>query len=257
MERLSGTHCVREALSAQRRDLLRLWVERGALRGEVLELCQRAEKLGVPVSEIDAQDLLERLDPASRRSNPQGLMLEVGPLPQVGLEELLEGRAEDERCLVILDGVEDPQNVGSLVRVAESAGAAGLILSERRAPPLGASVARASAGAIEWLPVARVPNLARALDQVRDAGIWVVGADVNADTSLFDVPDRIFSGPLAVVVGAEGRGLRPSTLERVDHPITIPMLGHVDSLNVSTASAVILYELLRRKSKRADSADIP
>jgi len=250
-ERLSGIHCVREALNARRRDLLRLWVEPGAQRGEGLELCRRAEKLGVPVSEIDPQELLDRLDPASRRSNPQGIMLEAGPLPRLELDDLLEGRAEDERCLVILDGVEDPQNVGSLARVAESAGAAGLILSERRSPPLGPSVARASAGAIEWLPVARVGNLGRALDRVREAGIWIVGADVDAPNSVFEVPDRIFSGPLALVVGAEGRGLRTGIKQRVDHPVSIPMLGHVDSLNVSTASAVILYELVRRRSERA------
>jgi 23S rRNA (guanosine2251-2'-O)-methyltransferase len=246
VDRLSGLHCVQEALEARRRELYRLWVDREARRGEVARACERAEALGVPVSELPREELLERLDPASRRSNPQGLLLEAGPLPVLSIGELIRSLPEGDARLVALDGVEDPQNVGALIRVAEASGASGLILAERRAPPLGAAVARASSGAVEWLPVARVANLARALDACRDAGAWVVGADPAAGQSLFELPDKLLSGRIVCVLGAEGHGIRTEIRKRVDHPVSLPMRGHVGSLNVSAAGAVLLYELLRR-----------
>jgi 23S rRNA (guanosine2251-2'-O)-methyltransferase len=248
IDRLSGVHCVREALRARRRELYRLWVDREARRGETASACALAEEIGVPVSELSREELLERLDPASRRSNPQGLLLEAGPLPAVALAELLEALPDGGGRLVALDGVEDPQNVGALVRVAEASGAKGLILSERRAPPLGPAVARASSGALEWLPVARVTNLARALDACRDAGAWVVGADPAAEQSVFAVSDRLLSGRVVVLLGAEGHGIRAEIRKRIDHPVALPMRGHVASLNVSAAGAVLLYELLRREA---------
>lgn len=246
-ERLSGVHCVREALRARRRELYRLWVERGARRGELGRLCDEAELQGVPVAELSADELSQRLEPASRRSNPQGLLLEAGPLPVLTLEELIATLPAGGGCLVALDGVEDPQNVGALMRVAEASGAHGMILSARRAPPLGAAVARASSGALEWLPVARVANLGRALDDCRAAGAWVVGAEQRAERSLYELPDRLLSGRLVVLLGSEGHGLREGIRKRVDHAVSIPMEGRVDSLNVSAAGAVILYELLRRR----------
>lgn len=246
-ERLSGLHSVREALRAGRRELLRLWVDSEARGPELAQVCTDAERIGVPVSRVSAAELAERLDPASRRSNPQGLMLEAGPLPTVPLVELIEGLPDAGGCLVVLDGVEDPQNVGALIRVVEASGAQGLVLSHRRAPPLGPAVARASSGALEWLPVARVANLARALDLLRDASAWVVGADPTAESSVFSLSDRLLTGRLVVVLGAEGRGLREGVRKRVDHAVSIPMKGRVGSLNVSTAGAVILYELLRRR----------
>jgi len=248
-QRLSGAHCVREALLANRRELLRLWVDSGVRRGELEELAARAEALGVPVSLASASELLDLLDPASRRSNPQGVVLEAGPLAEARLEDLLEGAGATDFTIVVLDGVEDPQNVGAIARVAEAAGASGLVLGSRRAPPIGPAAARASAGAVEWLPIARVPNLGRALDQIQAAGVWVVGASTSAETSLFDLPDRLLAGPLAVLLGAEGKGLRESIERRVDHPVSLPMRGHVGSLNVSAASAVVLYELMRRRPR--------
>ena len=214
---------------------------------EAAALAAEAERLGLPVEPIEPEALLERVDPATRRSNPQGVLLEAGPLPAVALDDALADAGRGPRCFVVLDEVEDPQNVGALIRVAEAAGTAALVLPERRSPPLGPAVARASAGALEWLPVVQVGNLGRALDRMREDGLWVVGADVDAEASLFEVPDSILTGALAVVLGAEGRGLRTSIRQRVDHPVSIPMMGKVGSLNVSTAAAVLLYDLLRRR----------
>jgi 23S rRNA (guanosine2251-2'-O)-methyltransferase len=177
------------------------------------------------------------------------MVLEAGPLPVLAdVEALLEAMpaAAGGRRLVALDGVEDPRNLGAIARVAEAAGATGLLMTERRSPPLGPVAARASAGALEWLPVCRVPNLVRALERLKKRGLWVVGADPDAEQTLFDIPDRLLAGDLVVLLGAEGRGLRPSVKEAVDHPVRIPMRGRVESLNVASAAAVLLFEMVRR-----------
>jgi 23S rRNA (guanosine2251-2'-O)-methyltransferase len=196
---------------------------------------------GVPVEEVEARDLARRAGPGVPH---QGAVLTAGPLPEVPLAAL--GSGKPPRTVVALDGVEDPQNVGAIARVAEAAGAAGLLLTRRRAPPLGPAVARASAGAIEWLPVARVVNLARALAALRERGFWVFGADPAAPDDLFALGGRVLRGDRVLVLGAEGRGLRSGVAQVVDHRVRIPMAGRVASLNVSTAAAVILFELLRR-----------
>jgi len=213
----------------------------------VARLCEEAAGLGVPIREASAEDWRGLLDVASRRGNDQGVMLEAGSLPSPSLDDLIESLPEAAGCVVALDEVEDPQNVGALIRVAEASGAQGLILLERRAPPLSGAVSRASAGALEWLPVCRVGNLSRALQRLQDVGSWVVGADQGAEETLFSMSDRVLSGRLVVVMGSEGRGLRGGIRRHLDHVVSVPMRGRVGSLNVSTAGAVILYELLRRR----------
>lgn len=180
--------------------------------------------------------------------------MQVGPLPELSLDALLAALGPSDpaggpaagRRLVVLDGVEDPQNVGAIARVAESAGCSALILTDRRAPAVTPAVSRASAGAIEWLPVVRVTNLVRALEQLKAARFWVLAAALEASESIHALSDRVLTGDLVVVLGAEGRGIRPGVLEQADHRIRIPMRGRIESLNVATAGAVILYELLRR-----------
>lgn len=241
-----GIHPVREALRARRRRLDALWIRAGASRPELDALVGLAEAAGVPVEFVER----ERIDAgAPPGAQTQGVALRAGDLPERSLAALLDAvEAHDATPrLVALDGVEDPQNVGAIARVADSAGAAGLVLTERRAAPLSAAVARASAGAIEWLPVARVPNLRRALVTLRDRGFWSVGATAEEGRPLWEVEDRLLEGPLVVVLGAEGRGIRPGVLGEIDHKVRIPMLGGVDSLNVATAGAVLLYDLLRRQ----------
>jgi len=239
-ERLTGIHPIREALGAGRRELRRLDVRAGASHPAVGMLAARARDLGVPVREISDAD--------PERLAPPGVSLEVGTLPEISLEELIlaSSARSGPRTLVALDGVEDPQNLGAIARVAEAAGVQGLILTHRRAPPLSAAVSRASAGAIEWLPVARVPNLARALDALQAEGYWVLGADARAKDSLYQLPDRLARADRVVVLGAEGHGLRPGVEKRIDQMLRIPLGGRVASLNVSTAAAVVLFELQRR-----------
>jgi 23S rRNA (guanosine2251-2'-O)-methyltransferase len=243
---LTGFHSVREALRAGRRELDRLWLRDGKQRDEHAELADLARTRGVLVEIVDAMTLTERVD---SDGNHQGVALRAGPLPELSLMSLLESARHSPRGgsrLVALDGVEDPQNVGALARVAESAGAHGLILTERRAPGLTPAVSRASAGAIEWLPVARVSNLGRTLTVLQKSGYWVVAAGLDSDSGLYELEDRILTGNLTVVLGAEGKGIRRSILDQADHLVEIPMRGKISSLNVSSAGAIILYDLLRR-----------
>jgi 23S rRNA (guanosine2251-2'-O)-methyltransferase len=241
-ERLTGLNPIREALSARRRELGRLDVRAGATHPALIDLVARARVLGVRVRELADRD-------GERLASP-GVELEAGPLPELGLEELLVASpaGPDPRTLVALDGVEDPQNLGAIARVAECAGVLGLVLTHRHAPPLSAAVSRASAGAIEWLPVARVPNLARALEILRGEGFWVLGAEAEANDSLYDLPESLARADRVVVFGAEGRGLRPGVAKRLDQKLRIPLRGKVDSLNVSTAASVVLFELERRSA---------
>lgn len=248
-ERLTGTHAIREALAAARRPLHRLRVRDDDRRPELAGLIAAARAAGIPVERTSAST--PREVPEGERSG-RGLELDVGPLPELSLGDLLRP-SEFPRTLVALDGVEDPQNVGAIARVAEGAGAAGLILTRRRAPPLSPAVARASAGAIEWLPVARVANLPRALNDLKSNGFWVFGCDPSAADALFELPDRLLRGDRVVVLGAEGKGLRRGVAQVLDHRVRVPMAGRVESLNVAAAAAVLLFEF-RRRSDLATSA---
>jgi 23S rRNA (guanosine2251-2'-O)-methyltransferase len=244
-EQLYGIHPVREALRAGRRKVHRLRVRKGSQRGPLSEIAALARELGIPIAEVEPAALTRMVPPGAPS---QGVVLEADPLPEVPLEVLAGDPASSGgfRSLVALDGVEDPQNVGAIARVAEAAGVGGLILTRRRAPPLGPAVARASAGAIEWLPMARVPNLVRTLNWLKSNGFWIFGADPEGDQGLFEVPARLVQGHRVVVLGAEGHGLRQSVVRALDHRLRIPTAGRVGSLNVSSAAAVVLFELARR-----------
>jgi 23S rRNA (guanosine2251-2'-O)-methyltransferase len=215
-------------------------VRKGDPRPELAELAALAAAANVAVEETDAADLARR---AGAGVAHQGVVLTAGPVPEVSLADLARG--DPPRSLVALDGVEDPQNLGAIVRVAEASGAAGLVITRRRSAPLGAAVARASAGAIEWLPIARVVNLSRALRALKDEGFWVFGASPDAPEDLFRLDPRLRGGKRVVVLGGEGRGIRSGVDRSVDHRVRIPMAGRVASLNVSAAAAVLLFELAR------------
>lgn len=239
VDRLAGVHPVREALRARRRRLHRLVVrERTAAsqRAELVEILTLARAAGVPVTEEAG---------GGRPREPGDLViLEAGPLPELSLEELLR---EQPGAVLALDGVEDPQNLGALCRVAEAAGVPALLLQRRRSPPLSAAVSRASAGALEHLRVARVPNLIRALKLLKTNDFWVTAAHQDAACDLFEASSKALSGRLVVLLGAEGRGLRRQVLESADYRVRVPMVGQVASLNVATAAAILLFERLRRQ----------
>lgn len=255
-ERIAGTHPVREALRARRRRLLRLHLRDDLARGEAAAIEALAREVGVPVVREPAARLRVGLPEGVR---DQGVVLDAGPLPEPDLDGLLAelGDRDGDRLLVALDGVEDPRNLGAVARVAEAAGAGGLLVTRRRAPPLGAVASRASAGALEHLPVARVPNLSAALRTLQGRGFWSLGADPDAPTSLWALEDRFLRGDLVVVLGAEGRGLRPGVAARLDHRVRIPLAGRVASLNVAAAAAVLLFEASRRRAAGEPRTQVP
>lgn len=238
-ERLIGTHSTLEALRAGRRKFLALYLApRAGARASALR--ELAEKAGVPCHEMSS----EELDRRAGDTRHQGVLLEASPIPEYDLDGLFAGSSPG--LILATDGVEDPQNFGALLRVADAAGVTGVLTTQRRAPPLSSAVARASAGALEHVPVARVTNLSQGLRRCREAGFWLVAASGDAGRSLYDpVFEGLWRESLVLVLGSEGRGIRPGIGKLVDEQVQIPMGGQVASLNVSTAGAVLLFEIQR------------
>jgi 23S rRNA (guanosine2251-2'-O)-methyltransferase len=199
-----------------------------------------AKAAGVPVERVDVPTL-ERL---SRGGVHQGIAAEVEAPRDYSVRELVEGAAPQAPLLVVLDGIEDPHNVGAIIRSVDAAGAHGVIRQERHAAALDGIAAKASAGATSVVKVATVVNIARAIEELKEAGVWTVGFAGEADEA-YDAVD--FTLPTAIVVGGEGDGLRRLTRERCDRLVRIPMSGSVDSLNVSVAAGVALFEAARQR----------
>lgn len=174
----------------------------------------------------------------------QGVCAEVGPYPYVSAEALL---AAPDALVVCLDEVQDPHNLGAVCRVAESAGASGVVIPERRSAEITPAACKASAGAVEHLPVARVRNLANWLASAKEAGAWTYGAAPGSEAVPYDSPD--YAGRVVLVLGSEGRGLRPRVAEACDELIALPQRGHVESLNVSTAAAALLYGIVHFRDR--------
>lgn len=235
-----GINPVREALRAGRIDLVRA-SEQGSSR--VRELAREAEAGEVTVHWVSAAEL----DHESAGAVHQGIVARVYPLVKYSIADLIR-EASTPPFFLVLDGIEDPQNVGAVLRTAEAAGVDGVVRQQRRAAPLGAVVAKTSAGALAHVKIASVVNITRVLDELRAAGIWTVGL-VQAASYKYDEVD--FNLPTALVLGSEGRGLRRLVRERCDWLVSIPMNGKIDSLNVSVAAGVALYEAVRQRcSKR-------
>lgn len=187
------------------------------------------------------------LDNESRGGSHQGVVADVARRADVTLDELADSAAGPP-LIVVLDEVEDPQNVGAILRTVDAAGATGVVRQTRRAAALDGAAAKASAGAVNYVPVADVVNIARSLEELKKAGVWTVGLDADAEMSYYEWDLTL---PTALVVGAEGHGLRRLVRERCDQVVSIPMLGHVGSLNVSAATAIVLYEAVRQRRSRS------
>lgn len=237
-----GINPVLEALRAGRVAAISV-ADRGNPR--VRELLAVARERGVAVKHADAATL----DRESRGGVHQGVMAEVrGAAADYSIDDLVR-EADGPPLLVVLDGIEDPHNVGAILRTADAAGAHGVIRQARRAGPLDGVAAKASAGAVAFVKVATVVNIARAIEELKALGVWTVGLDAG-DHDMLDAIDLTL--PTALVFGAEGAGMRRLVKERCDRLATIPMRGHVQSLNVSVAAGVALFEALRqRRTPRA------
>ncbi len=190
----------------------------------------------------------DALDAAADGRNHQGVVADVASLPPATLDDLARQRdGADPPLIVVLDGIEDPQNVGAIIRTVDAAGASGVVRQTRRAAALAGAAAKASAGAVHHVAVADVVNIARALDELKELGVWSVGLDAAAEKPYYELDLTV---PIALVVGAEGHGLRRLVRERCDFAAAIPMAGRVSSLNVSAATAIVLFEAVRQRRSR-------
>jgi 23S rRNA (guanosine2251-2'-O)-methyltransferase len=246
-DRIEGRNPVREALRAGR-GLRRILLAEGiAERGTVGEIVESARTAGVRIERVP-RAVLDRI--AAGRVH-QGVIAEAEPYRYRSWEEAVQAALArgEPPLLVAVDGITDPQNLGSLVRSAEAAGAHALLVPRRRAAPVTPVVEKASAGALEHLPIDQVPNLDRALDRCKTSGIWVVGLDGDGNIPLWECD--LLTEPLVLVVGAEGKGLSRLVSERADARVRIPMGGQVGSLNAAVAGAVALFEVRRRRTQSA------
>jgi len=231
-----GVHPVREALRAQR-PLDKVLIAKGASGRRIQEIIELCRERGIPVR-FEPRDALDRV---SKGATHQGVIAFGAAHDYVELNDVLEGA----KLLVILDGVEDPHNLGAIIRTSHAAGANAVIVPERRAAPLTETVDKAAAGALEYLPIARVTNVNQTIERLKQAGFWTYGLDERGTEPY----DRVeFTTPSAIVLGGEGKGLHQTVQKHCDVLVRIPMAGAVSSLNVSVAAGIVLFEWRRRQA---------
>jgi 23S rRNA (guanosine2251-2'-O)-methyltransferase len=248
MSYIYGINPVSEALKVRGRAFE--WVgvakERHDLRLQrIIEECR---KIGIPVRFVQRLEL----DRMAKTAAHQGVVAVTAGKQYADLDDVLENKRGEHSLIVVLDGVEDPHNLGAILRTADAAGADGVVIPERRAAGVTGTVAKASAGASEHLPVAKVTNISRTVEDLKDRNIWVVGLDERG-TQTYDAID--YKMDCAIVLGAEGKGVHDLVRKKCDFLVSIPMLGEVPSLNVSVAAGVVLYEVVRQRRAAAATRD--
>jgi 23S rRNA (guanosine2251-2'-O)-methyltransferase len=243
MDKLTGIHAVKEALEAQR-PIDRIAIAKGRQDTRIEEIVQLARQQGIPLR-FEERGQLDRL---ANSKDHQGVVAVAAARAAATLGDILaqvnQGRGQ-VGLIVLLDGVEDPHNLGAIIRTALAAGAHGVVIPERRAAGLTDTVARSSAGALAHLPVAKVTNLVRTMAELKEAGYWLVGLDEKADKSYTEVD---YTSPVGIVLGSEGEGLHELTRKRCDFVVSLPTTNPIKSLNVSVAAGVVLFEALRQRT---------
>jgi len=250
VEILAGRNSVYEALRAARRPMHRVLVARGAQeRGTLAALLSAAGDRGVPVEYVDRA----QLDRAARDLHHQGVIAEAGEYPYGSMTEMLlfARQRQEQPLLLALDGVQDPQNVGTLLRTAEAVGVHGVLLPERRTAHITPAVSRASAGAVEHLCIGLVTNLVRALEELKASGVWVVGVEAHRAAVHYALAN--LDMPLVLVLGSEGEGMHRLVAEHCDVLVSLPMYGQINSLNVAVAGSILLYQARLARQHASES----
>lgn len=243
-DQIIGRNPVLEALRSGR-PIHRLLVAQGATKGSVLEIIGVAKDKRVEVREVPRQ----YLDTLTGSANHQGVVAVASATEYVEVDDILQiarQRGEDP-FILILDEIEDPHNLGAILRTADAAGVHGVIIPKRRAVGLTPAVAKASAGAVEYVPVARVTNLVQTVDKLKEAGCWITGTDAGAEQLIWEAD---LKGAVGIIIGSEGKGIGRLLREKCDYLAKIPMQGRIGSLNASVASALICYEVVRQRVQR-------
>ncbi len=248
MNHIYGLSPVLEALRARRRPIQKILIAGGANPSRLKDLTEAAQRAGIKIETRDRR----ALDELTRNANHQGIVAittetRTAPKRSSGYVEpdaILDSLGE-RPLLVLLDGIEDPHNLGAILRTCEGAGVDGVFIPEHRAAGLNETVAKTSAGAVEYVRVARVTNLVRLIEDLKERNIWVVGVEGGTETRYTNFN---FTAPLALVMGSEGRGIRRLVREHCDAIVSIPMYGQLNSLNVSVATGIVLFEILRQRT---------
>ena len=245
---IEGRNAVIEAYRSGK-PIEKLYIQDGCQDGPVMTIKREARKHETPVKYVER----ERLDQMSETGRHQGVIAVAGAYEYAELEDILQAAREkgEPPFLFLLDNIEDPHNLGAIIRTANLAGAHGVIIPKNRAVGLTATVARTSAGALSYTPVARVTNLSQTIEELKKEGIWFVCADMNG-TRMYDLN---LKGPIGLVIGSEGEGVGRLVRERCDMIASIPMKGKIDSLNASVAAGVLAFEIVRQR-KYADTANM-
>nr|WP_055160308.1 23S rRNA (guanosine(2251)-2'-O)-methyltransferase RlmB [Mitsuokella jalaludinii] len=241
---LVGRNAVTEALKSGR-GINKLWIASGDREGSVAELAALAKERGIVVQYVERAKI-ESLAGGHRH---QGVLAYVAPVPYAELDDILKAAEEKGEApfLVLLDELEDPHNLGALLRTADATGVHGILIPKRRSVSLNATVAKTSAGAVEYVPVARIGNIAQTLKKLKEKGFWVAGADMDGEKAYYEAD---LTGPLVLVVGSEGRGMSRLTKEACDFIVSMPMVGRINSLNASVAGSILMYESMRQRLQK-------
>ena len=238
---IMGRNTVLEALRSNR-DIHKIWVAEGATKGQIQQVIAVAKENKVMIQTAPKKKLDQMVE-----GNHQGVIAQVAAYQYAEIDDifkLAESRQEDP-FILLLDELEDPHNLGSILRTADAAGVHGIIIPKRRAVGLTATVAKSSTGAIEHIPVARVTNLSRTIEELKERGVWIAGTDAKGSQDY-----RLMDGtmPLGIVIGSEGKGISRVIKEKCDFLYHLPMVGHVTSLNASVAASLLMYEVYRKRS---------
>lgn len=241
-EWIGGRNPVLEALRSDH-SINKIWIAENSTRGVMKEVIQLAKQKGVIAQFVPRQ----KIDQLAKGIAHQGVLASIAAYPYVELDTLLEKAKEksEDPFFLLLDEIEDPHNLGSIMRTADAAGVHGIIIPKRRAVGLTATVAKASAGAIQYIPVVRVTNMAQTIDRLKEEGLWIAGTDASAKE---DYRQANFSLPLGLVIGSEGKGIGRLVLEKCDFLVRVPLAGQVTSLNASVAASLLMYEVYRRRN---------
>lgn len=244
-EKIAGVNSIMEALKAGRK-IHKIFIQEGREGKRIEELKKLAASKGVFIQYVEKQ----RLDKMYTQTNHQGIVAQVESYEYSDLHEVLELAAMkgEEPFILILDGIEDPQNLGSIIRTAECAGVHGVVIPRHNAAEVTETVAKASAGAIEYMKIVQETNIVNTINDLKKQGLWVVGADMSGGSDYYATQ---IPSPTALVIGGEGRGIRRLVKENCDLIVKIPMYGKIASLNASVAAALLIYEVVRQRESRS------
>jgi len=242
-EQIFGLHAVNQMLETSPDRIINVWVQEAIISESVRALHNEMNKLGLSV-QTTPRAAMSRM---TKNQNHQGVIIEVKPARKKtdnDLDEILEQNKDNNPLYLILDSVQDPHNLGACIRSADAVGVTAIIIPKDRAASINETVRKVASGAVENVTVISVVNLVRAIKKIKESGAWVVGADGDAEQSIFDMNLKV---PTAIIMGGEGKGMRESVMHECDYVASLPILGKIESLNVSVATGVILYEVLRQR----------